>query len=98
VLFTYIYPGEAHRIPRTVMSDLIERLLQQPQAQDDARLCRGGLLSRAAYVVDLMDWGYTDARLTRATMSEAELEKWTAAAPDVTRANANGGVRVDPKW
>jgi hypothetical protein len=43
-------------------------------------LCRGSLLSRSQYLVDLKPWGYEDPRLKpHGTLSPAEVARWTAA-------------------
>ena len=59
VLFSFIYPSERHRIPRHVMTDLIDRLgasLSAPQT--DERVCQGTLTSRAQYLLDIGRYGY----------------------------------------
>ncbi|HEV2855883.1 MAG TPA: nucleotidyltransferase [Thermoanaerobaculia bacterium] len=83
-LFGYIYPGDAHLIPNRVMDDLAERLRQEtrePSAASDAKLCRGTILSRSQYLIDVHRWGYQDARLQPAgNMTAREVEIWTTAA------------------
>jgi len=80
VLFSFIYPGERHRIPASLMrrcADLLEGELRQPAP---GRVCRGTLLSRAQYLVDTREWGYDDARLAPlGGMTEEEASIWTAA-------------------
>jgi hypothetical protein len=64
VLFGFIYPGERDKIPDWLMGELLHRLQQelaQPPSHTD--LCRGTLLSRQQYLVDIEQWGYRDARL-----------------------------------
>jgi Uncharacterised nucleotidyltransferase len=94
VLFGYIYPGDAARIPRRVLDRLIDRLrddLQNPET-DDPLLCRGPVLSRSQYLIDLYRWGYRDARLRpEGNLSLEEIEHWTVAAEadgDVTQYQA----------
>lgn len=81
VLFGYIYPGERTRVPADIMRRLLARLeleLETPAA--DARLCRGTILSRAQYLVDIDEWGYTDARVKpMGRMTTDEVDHWTAA-------------------
>ena len=97
ILFTYIYPGERHRLPQGLMEELLARVAAQPLAGDDRRLCRGSLLSRAQYVVDVADWGYVDARhAPRCAMSADEVARWTAAAPDQPHALAVPGDDSGP--
>ena len=44
------------------------------------RVCRGPLLSRAQYLIDIEQWGYADARLgPNGFMSDDEVAHWTAA-------------------
>jgi len=87
ILFQYIYPGEAHRLPRAIVSELVAQIATgSGQAPTDPRLCRGGLMSRAQYAVDFLDWGYVDARLPPNGHIEAEdLRIWNDAAPDRRR-------------
>jgi predicted nucleotidyltransferase len=83
VLFGYIYPSEQARIPTTIMDDLIGRL-QKDAAPPDGhkRLCRGTLLSRKQYLVDVQKWGFQDARLEkRVQMDSEDISQWTKAIP-----------------
>jgi hypothetical protein len=82
ILFEYIYPGEADRIPARVMDELIKRLRnRRGTSASSERICRGTILSRSQYLADIEHWGYRDARLEPAgPMSEEELEIWTQAA------------------
>jgi len=85
ILFGFVYPGQRDVIPADVMRKLIARLHRETRARpaidgDDARLCRGTLLSRQQYLPDVERWGYRDARLAPdGTMSEADIATWTAA-------------------
>jgi len=80
ILFGFIYPGERHRIPPGVLSELSTRLhheLATPEAGE--RVCRGTILSRAQYLVDVERWGYADPRLApQGNLTEREAEIWTA--------------------
>jgi hypothetical protein len=83
-LFGFIYPGERHRIPAWVMNELTSRLAAEVQqgATQDERVCAGTLLSREQYLHDVEQLGYVDGRLTPAsTMTEGDVETWTAAIP-----------------
>src|SRR5437867_7930303 len=78
VLFGYIYPSEQGRIPRSVMDELIERLRKESPGQ--GRVCRGTLLSRKQYLVDVGKWGFRDARLEkRVHMDSEDSAQWTKA-------------------
>lgn len=87
ILFAFVYPGERWRIPDWILRELIGRLqseLADPVSGE--RLCRGTLLSRAQYLVDVERWGYRDARLAApATMTAEEVAHWTAAIDDAER-------------
>ena len=81
VLFGYVYPTQLGRIPVTVMNELIARLQQETPAAGDSRLCRGTLLSRQQYLVDVEKWGFKDARLQeRVHMSSTDIARWTEAS------------------
>jgi hypothetical protein len=81
VLFGFVYPGERDRVPRWVMHGLLRRLetsLSAPETHHG--ICRGTLLSRQQYLVDVYDWGYVDARaLDDNPMTESDIATWTAA-------------------
>jgi len=80
ILFGYIYPSERHRIPVAVMDDLITRLRNEASTPGLSRLCRGTLLSRKQYLVDIQEWGFRDARLEdRVHMNEKDIARWTKA-------------------
>jgi Nucleotidyl transferase of unknown function (DUF2204) len=80
ILFGYIYPGERARIPATIMEDLITRLQSEASTAGPKRLCRGTLLSRQQYLVDVQEWGFRDARLEeRVQMNQKDIADWTDA-------------------
>jgi hypothetical protein len=80
VLFGFIYPAERDLIPRWVMDRLIAELQHESRIPpQDEKVCQGTLFSRAQYLVDTDVWGYQDARLLLGSMSEREIEYWTAA-------------------
>jgi hypothetical protein len=87
ILFGYIYPGERSRIPDAVVRELIGRLGDDDDNDNEPvpgpsgeRLCRGPLLSRAQYLPDIGWWGYKDARLPpHGPMTAEEVAHWTAA-------------------
>jgi hypothetical protein len=82
LLFGYIYPEDADRIPNRVMDRLLEKVGNDGRSErNESRLCRGTILSRSQYLVDVEGWGYRDARLEPAgAMSAEEIAHWTAAA------------------
>ena len=80
VLFGYVYPTELGRIPTTVMNELIDRLQQETPASGHKPVCRGTLLSRKQYLIDVEKWGFEDARLEqRVQMSSTDIARWTKA-------------------
>lgn len=81
VLFGFIYPGERDRVPTWV----IERLyhdMRREEAHVNDEVCRGTLLSRAQFLVDVERWGYKDARTELGVMRASQVEVWTAAIAD----------------
>jgi hypothetical protein len=81
VLFGFVYPGEESPAPRWVMDTLLARLDSEIDAPPrDERMCRGTLISREQYLVDITEWGYSDARMQpRGPMSASEIAHWTEA-------------------
>jgi len=78
ILFSYVYPNDP--APTAVINTLIDRMKSQPGDQPELRLCRGTLLSRAQYLVDIEKWNYADARaVPLGTMTPEELTDWTNA-------------------
>ena len=80
ILFGYVYPGERARIPPAIMEELIARVGRESKTAGPEGLCRGTLLSRQQYLVDVQEWGFRDARLEpRVHMSEKDIADWTDA-------------------
>jgi hypothetical protein len=81
VLFGFIYPAERGEVPREVQDDLLRRLQGETTAAPPAdKMCRGTLISRAQYLVDIGPWGYRDARLDPGIkMTPADIAHWTRA-------------------
>jgi len=79
ILFGYIFPSERHRVPKTILDWLINRVQTEPQT-DLNRACRGTLLSRQQYLRDIEERGFRDARLDdRVRMNGEDIERWTDA-------------------
>ena len=90
-LFAYVYPSEAARLPTWVVPALTGAARW---ARADGRVCRGTLISRAQYLVDIEDWGYADARRPPyGTMSDRDWLTWTNAI-DTKQARVRGGKRT----
>src|SRR6266487_4255341 len=80
VLFGYIYPSEHGRIPAAIMDDLISRLRKDAPTAGPERVCRGTLLSRKQYLLDVQERGFRDARLEdRVHMDDKDIAHWTRA-------------------
>jgi hypothetical protein len=80
VMFGFIYPSERDTIPAWVLDELMNRLRQEtvtPPPQE--RICRGTIISRAQYLVDIEHWGYEDARVAAGHMEQADIGLWTDA-------------------
>lgn len=76
VLFSYVYPNDP--APQDVIDELLDRAKHEPKADPGIRLCRGPLLSRAQYLVDIERWNYVDAReVPLGTMTPEEIDVWT---------------------
>ena len=77
ILFLYVYPDAHALVPSCVLDELWSQRVVTPPGGD--RVCRGTLLSRAQYLVDIHGWGYADARLApHGPMTEEEVHAWTA--------------------
>jgi len=62
-LYHFAYPCERSAVPRWLMVELLSRSLRSVQQGDWAeKMCRGNLLSRVNYQVDISKWGYRDGR------------------------------------
>ena len=86
VLFGFVYPAERELVPAQVMRSLTERLTDVDTGETD-RVCRGTLLSREQFLVDVSEFGYRDARLAPAgTLTPDLLVPWTAEIPLARRA------------
>jgi hypothetical protein len=78
VLYPYVYPNEP--APQAVVDELLDRAKNEPKVDSGIRLCRGTLLSRAQYRVDIERWNYVDAReVPVGTMTPEEIALWTQA-------------------
>ena len=80
VLFGYIYPGERDKIPAAIMDDLIARLGMEKGTAGADHICRGTLLSRKQYLLDIQKRGFRDARLQqRVHMNAKDIAHWKKA-------------------
>jgi len=81
ILFGYIYPAERARVPAWLMDQLLRRLERERTAPaPSGRLCRGTILSRGQYLIDIQEWGFRDARIEPiGNMTAEETAAWTEA-------------------
>ncbi len=79
VLFGFAFPSERDAVPDWVLRELEARLADEPRDFVGAPLCRGTLLSREQYLVDL-ERGFRDARLEpHGAMTDDQVAIWTEA-------------------
>jgi len=80
-LFQFAYPGFAHSVPDPVIQALFDRSNRQASAfVPGSKMCRGTLLSREQYLVDVHEWDFLDGRLSLdGSMSAEEITAWTDA-------------------
>ena len=81
VNFGFVYPGERDVIPAWVIGELTDRLLHETaEPPPREKVCRGTLVSREQYLVDIATWGYRDGRLKPlGKMTAQDITHWTAA-------------------
>jgi len=81
VLFPFIYPDDASKVPEWVMQELTGRLGEVRNREPrKTKVCGGTLLSRQQYLIDIGSWGYKDARLLHpGGMTRKDIAHWTAA-------------------
>ncbi|MFI5255834.1 MAG: nucleotidyltransferase [Gemmatimonadales bacterium] len=76
--FTFVYPSEAYRLPAAVLEELAARHTALRSSPAPDRLCQGTLVSREQYLIDVGQFGYSDARLgAHGGMSPEEAIYWT---------------------
>lgn len=84
VFFHFVYPSEIQSLPAGVMEDLARRMSELRSSSPSERVCRGTLVSRAQYLLDIGQYGYADARLSpRGGMSPEDAIFWTWAIDHV---------------
>jgi len=63
MMFRYAYPSERDAIPDWVMAELMSRTLDSVREGNwEEPICRGNLISRVNYHVDIHHWGFRDGR------------------------------------
>jgi hypothetical protein len=96
VLFGFVYPGGSDTVPPWVLAHLWSRI--GDERRDELSLvCRGTVLSRGQYLVDVDHWGYTDARMFPfGTMNRQEIDRWTDAIDPAQAAERSSAPPVWP--
>ncbi|MGZ3459251.1 MAG: hypothetical protein ACXU86_12200 [Archangium sp.] len=90
MMFRFAYPSERDLIPTWLMTELMSRTLDTlKEGNWDERLCRGNLISRVNYTVDIHHWGYGDGRC----WDEREREKGEGRGAGRELENTAGGGR-----
>lgn len=62
VMYRFSYPGQRDHVPAWVWDELLDRAARSRNEPEKKKLCRGTLISRGQYDVDVEHWGYVDAR------------------------------------
>ncbi len=75
--FDFVYPGHHRRVPNWVREDLLERAHEELDRTGDPGACRGTMISRFSFAIDVNEWGFDDPRA--ASIADAR------AAPVVQR-------------
>lgn len=95
ILFSYVFPGEGSRVPAWVDARLAAAIATERVPPD---LCRGTLLSRAQYLVDVEHGGYRDARLPPfGRFTDREWLTWTNAIDAAASRVRPGRRRAAPR-
>jgi Nucleotidyl transferase of unknown function (DUF2204) len=83
-LFTFVYPGVRGPIPDRIYESLLDRAKTPEPAAGTPSVCRGTLISRTQYLVDIGRWSYRDARIQPyGSMTPEETVYWTWAIDHV---------------
>ncbi|MBU8897641.1 hypothetical protein DRW03_23495 [Corallococcus sp. H22C18031201] len=89
MMFRFAYPSERDIIPDWVMAELVGRTLQSIRDGGwDDKLCRGNLVSRVNYHVDIHHWGFRDGRAW--DENERELGDERGARPELENSAGSG--------
>ena len=87
VLFGFVFPAERDAVPSALRQRLLARAGRAGMPPQVGPLCRGTLLSREQYLVDVEERGDADARLLPPSLLDpADLAIWTEAIPAARRA------------
>jgi hypothetical protein len=74
--FRFIYPSEREKIPRWLLEELLARLESQKKLPtSEMKICRGRLLSRGDFAIDIQKWGFADIVGAQNEAQQAEARK-----------------------
>jgi hypothetical protein len=63
MMFRFAYPSERDTVPDWLMAELLSRTLDSvKEGSWQEKMCRGNLISRVNYHVDIHHWGFDDGR------------------------------------
>jgi hypothetical protein len=63
MMYRFAYPSERTKIPDWVMGELCRRTIDSVKQGDwDEKVCRGSLMSKCNYQIDIREWGFRDGR------------------------------------
>ena len=82
--YRFSYPGQRDHVPRWVWDELLERARNQHNEPEKKKLCRGMLIAKGQYGVDVEHWGYSDARLEEVPTYRDYYKKEQASDPGHT--------------
>jgi hypothetical protein len=79
ILFGFVYPSRRSNVPKWLMDELASRLAKETAEPDhDDKVCYGTIVSRQQYLLDVGEWGFSDARLVpMGSMTAEEIAHWT---------------------
>jgi hypothetical protein len=83
LIYDFVFPATSEVIPGWVHKELAARVAAERNAPPQAPVCRGTLLSREQYLVDIELLGYRDGRLDdpAVRMTAEDVARWTEAIP-----------------
>lgn len=61
-LFDFAYPGHRANVPHEVREALYERSRVEMDTAGDPKVCRGTMISRFSFTIDVAEWGFKDPR------------------------------------
>jgi len=63
MMYRFAYPSERSRVPDRVLTRLCARAMESLREGDwEERVCRGTLMSKCNYQIDIREWGFQDGR------------------------------------